>query len=348
MIDWLSLHCLYDNFPDPLPAVNYRNMLPQLMKWNPATGEVEWCKPTIESIRSDSHQVTVAVAGDRISIWGSPARSMGLRHNVFGSADIVECALAHIRVAREHLPFELPDIEHWFPSRIDVTHNYDLGGPVEVRQALTYLRQADGGRLKVNSKYAETVYWNENSTINARKAYAKGSHLEYQLSKGQIDISQEELQYAHRLLRLENKRGNEWWRRFRQSGRDWKTVTEQELNAIHRESFESVIGKDSIEVTEMDSILERLKELKDEKTGKAISEARALGAYRTWGLIKMVGMEEAKASMSERTWRYHKAMLFAAGLSWSDFAAGNVVPFRRKTILLGEPVTSFEQLRKAA
>jgi len=96
----------------------------------------------------------------------------------------------------------------------------------------------------------------------------------------------------------------------------------------------------------MDNILEKLKDVTDEKTGKKISEGQALAAYRTWGLIKMVGQEEAKLSMPVRTWHRHKGLLFAAGLSWADFSAGNVVPFRRKTILIGEPVESWDDIRK--
>jgi II/X family phage/plasmid replication protein len=348
MLDWLTMNCLIESFPDPAPVIHYRNTRKQIMLIDPMTGHIEWCVPANESVRSDSHQVTVKVCGDRVQVYGSPARSMGLGNNVFGSSDIVACALAHIRLAQQHLPFDLPPLDAWFPTRMDITHNYDLGGHIEVKAALCWLRQADGGRLKVNNKFAETVYWNEKSPLNSNKAYSKGSHLEYQIKKGQVEITPGELESAKRLLRLENKRGNEWWRRFRQTGRDWKSISEQELNELHRQAFENIIGKESIEVAEMDNILERLKQVINEKTGKPISEGQALAAYRTWGLIKMVGQEEAKASMPERTWRHHKSLLFAAGLSWADFSAGNVVPFRRKVIVLGEPVHSWDELRKAA
>jgi II/X family phage/plasmid replication protein len=365
MIDWLTLNCLLESFPDMTPVVEYRRSLPHILKVDPRNGaveavmyddqgevqiggSVEWCTPVYESIRSDTHQVTIRVMGDRVQVFGSPARSMGYTHNVFGSMDIVACAQAHIRVAQDHLPFELPALDFWFPSRIDITRNYDMGGHPEVKQALVWLRQADGGRLKVNNKYAETVYWNEKSPLNSNKAYSKGSHLEYQIRKGQVEIAAQELEYAKRLLRLENKRCHEWWRRFRQTGRDWKTLTEAELFKLHSDAFEVIIGKDSIEVAQMDSVLDRLKEVIDAKTGKPISDGQALAAYRTWGLIKMVGCEEAKASMPVRTWHHHKNLLFLAGLAWADFSAGNIVPFRRKVLVLGEPVTSWDYFKRAA
>jgi len=139
MLDWLTMNCLIESFPDPEPVIAYRRSLPQILKINPRNGDVEaalfdedgevicagsveWSSPSQESIRSDTHQVTVKVGGDRIQVFGSPARSMGLPHNLFGSSDIVECALAHIAVAQAHLPFELPGLEAWFPSRMDITY----------------------------------------------------------------------------------------------------------------------------------------------------------------------------------------------------------------------------------
>jgi II/X family phage/plasmid replication protein len=363
MLDWLSLYCPLESLPDPLAAVEYRKSRPHVVRINPLSGDVQalvlddggevmiegsidWSSPVYESIRSDSHHVTVRVSGDRVSVFGSPARSMGFPNNVFGSSDIVACARAHIAVAAQSLPFVLPDVAAWYLTRADITRNYWLGGQTEVNQALVYLRQAEGGRLKVNNKYAETVYWNEKSDLNANKAYSKGHHIQYQLKKNQAQIEAWQIPLVNGLLRLENSRRGKWFRRLRESGRDWKTLTVDELNSLHFEAFSKIIGTSQIEVSEMDSILDSLKSVINPKTNKSISESQALSAYRTWGLVKMIGVEEAKASMAPRTWTHHKGLLFAAGLSWADFAAGNVVPFRRKVITLGEPVESWEGVLK--
>lgn len=357
MLDWLTLNAKFEangdamgNFPDGDAVLSYRNTRPHIMKVDMLTGDVEWSQPCRESVRSDSHQVTVYVGGDRVQISGSPARAMGGGDNVFGSSDIVACAKAHWRVAQEFLPFPLPPLSPvaWFPSRMDITENFDLGDHAAVRQALTYLRQVDGGRLKVDSRYAETVYWNLMSALNANKAYSKGSHLEYQLRKGQVEITGEKLALASRLLRLENKRGGEWWRRFRMTGRSWMEITEAELSKLHMSTFEKIIGSEGVEVSIMDNVLDCLQKVVDPKTGKSITSGQALAVFNTWALIKALGVENAKASMQPRRWHHHKSILFAAGFSWADFAAGNIVPFRRKAIILGEPVKSWDELKKAA
>jgi hypothetical protein len=89
---------------------------------------------------------------------------------------------------------------------------------------------------------------------------------------------------------------------------------------------------------ETDDVLEKLEQV-------APTKARAQGAYRTWVLVERCGLETARSMMPESTWYLHKKLLNAAGLSWADFQARNVVPFRRKTIVLGEPVRSWEELK---
>lgn len=357
MLDWLTLNAKYENasgpmgnMPDPDAVLSYRNTRPHIMKVDLATGVVEWQKPCRESVRSDSHQVVVYVGGDRLQVSGSPARSMGQGDNVFGSMDIVECAKAHWKAAQDHLPFPLPELSEtaWFPTRFDITRNYDMGSHATVREALSYLRQIDGGRLKVNSRYAETVYWNEASPLNSNKAYSKGSHLEYQLKKGQVELSEKRFKLAMRLLRMENRRASEWWRRFRETGRSWMSITQDELSQLHMSTFEKIIGSEGCEVSLMDNVLENLKAVVDPKTGKQITPGQAMAVYNTWALIKTVGVENVQSSMQKSRWHHHKSILFAAGFSWADFAAGAIVPFRRKAIILGEPVKSWDELESLA
>lgn len=335
MIDWLTLVL---DLPEHLWARCARHAAHgrEILCWTPATGEVEWTTPARESVRSDSHQITVQVSGARVMIQGSPARSMGLRSNVFGSDSLAECARAHVRFAQRSLPeLALPGPHAWKITRVDVTENFDFGSASEVRQALGYLRHFDGGRYRVDTKRGETVYWSPASTLRSGKAYHKGPHLEWAVGRDQAQATLEEIQLAHRLLRLELRLGGAWWRRLRQQGFKQWSVNLAEQFEIY---WSGLIGK--VEVAEMGE-LECLRKV-------CPTEGRALGAYRTWSLIKAVGHLEAKGSMPDRTWYLHVKYLKAAGLGWGDLATGQVVQFRRRALELREPVRSWEELRRVA
>ena len=119
----------------------------------------------------------------------------------------------------------------------------------------------------------------------------------------------------------------------------WYDFTETQLDRHHADYFSNFIKE--VEVVEMDRLLESL-----EKVASSKGQARA--AYRTWSLVKSIGMREAEASMPRRTWYRHRKLLFDAGLSWADLQRANVVPLRRRPILLGEPVRSWEELESCA
>ena len=330
MIDWLTLRCEIP--PELHDAVReYRSQRPELMKWTPATGVIEYATPCHENIRSDSHQITVKVGGC-FTVQGSPARSMGHAHNVFGSDDLVECARAHLLAAQKALPFELPPLNRWHITRVDVTHNYDLGGLTEVKQALAYLRQTDAGRYKVRTA-AESVYWSPGSSMRSGKAYAKGPHLRYQARKEQAAPTERELRLADRLLRLELKLGNEFWRRRREEG---ISDYDADLQGEFARYFSGLIG--AVEVTEMND-LDRIRQV-------APTEGQALAAHRTWCVIRSIGHQAARESMPHNTWYRHKRILMAAGFSWADLAAGKVVEFRRRALVLERPITSWDEIKE--
>lgn len=334
MIDWLTL--VLDTPVELVPAVRaWAHERPHLMRYTPATGDVEWDVPAREVVRSDSHQVTLSATPSGIVVSGSPARAMGQASNVFGSCDVVECSRAHIALVGKLTGWALPDYQAWRCTRIDVTYNYDLGNLRTVRQALAILRQADGGRYKVRAT-AETVYWSPGARTRGGKAYAKGPHLRYQVKRGQAQATEEELELADRLLRLELRLGGEWFRRARQvAGPAWWVYDYQRE---HEAYFREQIG--SVEVSEMT--------VQDRVIEAAPTEGQGLAAYRTWCLIKAVGHQNARESMPRSTWYRHLRILREAGLTWADLAAGEVLPFRRRVIELREPVLSWDELRMAS
>ncbi|HVC29069.1 MAG TPA: phage/plasmid replication protein, partial [Gammaproteobacteria bacterium] len=88
MIDWLTLWTDATNLPAE-SLIALRAAQDRITRVSP-DGEIKWETTAYDSVRSDSHQITIRL-GSRFCIQGSPARVMN-KNNVFGSGDIRECA----------------------------------------------------------------------------------------------------------------------------------------------------------------------------------------------------------------------------------------------------------------
>lgn len=332
MIDWLTLKVDAMELPRDTVA-KLRSRSGRLIRVA-ADGEVEWEIVARENVRSDSHQVTVAMGGE-LTISGSPARVMQTS-NVFGSGDPIECARAMLAFVRRTCQVELPDYNAWRVTRVDVACNYDLGGLAQVREALMSLRHAEGGRYQLRTA-AESVYWSVGSQLRSGKAYAKGPHLEYQRRKGQVDVSDEEIAAASRLLRLELSLRSQWWRE--RAGRKWWEFSEQDLEQEHEKYFAPLIG--GAEVIDMENVRQKVIQAA-ERLGRTEGQGRA--AYLYWLTIQQVGFETARAETNRATHYRHVKVLRAAGLSFSDFQARRVVALRKRPLVLAQPVRSWSEL----
>jgi hypothetical protein len=96
-----------------------------------------------------------------------------------------------------------------------------------------------------------------------------------------------------------------------------------------------------MEVTDMGRLLEELEKI-------APTKGQAQAAHRTWALIKSCGWSLTKESMPRATYFRHLNLLRLAGLSDADLCAGNVLPFARREVVIANPVTSWEELRRIA
>lgn len=335
MIDWLTLRLDLVHLDEQEREKLLRGRA-RIIKIN-GDGEIEWETVARESIRSDSHQITIQVGAD-LTLCGSPAR-LGQPNNVFGDGDPRRCARRMIDYVSQTLSVTLPvDLTLWRCGRMDITHNYDMGGAAQVRQALGYLRHAEGGRYQVRT-VSETVYWSQRSLLRSAKAYHKGPHLQNQVNKGQADASDWQIAAANRLLRLELSLRSQYWRE--RTEKPWYDYTERDCDIAHDDYFTQVIGE-NLEVTEMAE--EKLKETLMNMT----TEGQAMAAFRTWALIKTMGVRETQSSMPNRTWHRHKKLLFSAGLTWADMQVQNIVPLRRTPLIIGQPVRGWDDLKKLA
>lgn len=346
LIDWLTLRIPIEQKLSSSLHERIQACLGHMINVSPA-GEVIWEKamPDWEAIRSDESGLFWSITGDKdgtryLTIGASPSSLENEGVNVFGSCDIQYCADVLIRVAARALGAPLPNWREWQCRRLDITANYDMGSSVQVKQALRLLLGTDAPRRRTNSdrKGGDTVYWNPSSDLRAGKAYHKGAHLRYQLRKGNIALDDETLRLADNLLRFELKLGARWFRRL---DMDWHYLTPEDLAAEHLSFFSSLIGCGDVEVSDMGQLLIELEK-------HAPTKAQAIAAHRTFALIKTVGYTQTKDSVPRSTFMRHCSYLRAAGLSSADLCAGQIIPFRRRTLILGNPVLSWEELRKAA
>jgi II/X family phage/plasmid replication protein len=303
-----------------------------------AQGEIEWETVARENIRSDSHQVTVSMAGE-LTVCGSPARVTD-RLNVFGSGDIRACARSMLDFVASQVSVPLPPLELWRCTRVDVTHNFDLLSAANVRAALMSLRHAEGGRYQLRTT-SESVYWSVQSKYRSGKAYHKGPHLIYQRRKGTADPSDDEIELAQRLLRLELSLRCQFWRES--AWKAWFEFSESDLDALHAEYFGKLVG--NVEVTEMSDVQQKCI---DAAVLMGMTEGRGKAAHAHWCLIQSEGFERARDLVPKASHYRHLKILRSAGLSWSDFQAGRVVQLRRMPLVLAQPVRSWDELRRVA
>lgn len=293
-------------------------------------------------------------------IGASPA-SVEHGGNAFGSSDVIYCANILISAAQKILGITLPTLQFWDCRRLDITENYLLDSNSQVKQALRELRNGDGVRQKASVK-GDSVYYGEGSDLISGKIYDKGTqviHLMkklHRLCRTPIYTS-EQVAILDRVLRMELTLRRRWFDRLQNKlkvtdfttaeeyidylrhNKPWLELNEQDLTALHTRYFSQFIG--NIEVTDMTTLMKRLDEV-------APSHGRALAAHQTWALIKAIGFEQTRDSMPRSTFARHRKYLLAAGLSHADLQTSNIIAFRRKTIVISEPIRSWAELLRAA
>jgi len=347
LIDWLTLrHPLTPKLGRVLHE-KIMSAMGCIVQFDPS-GVMVWEKrsPDWEAIRSDSVGLYWAIQSDGkqeyLVIGASPSSLLNAGVNVFGSLDLKYGCEVVINRASKALEAVLPNWLEWDLKRMDITANYDMGAPAQVKQGLKLLLSTDAPRRKSNSdkRGGDSVYWSPLSALRSGKAYHKGAHLRYLQKKGKIEISDDHLLLADNLIRLELKLGSMWFRRYKEKA-DWHNFTEKDLATIHYDYFKSLIGGGDVEVYDMGTLLIELEKVSPTK-------GRALAAHRTWALIKTIGYTQTSDSMNKNTFAKHCVYLRAAGLSSADLCAATIIPFRMKSLILNQPVNSWEEIRRAA
>lgn len=335
MIDWLTLRCPLDCLLDGarLAVCTHGDRIQRICS---KTGEIRFETSAWDSVRSDSHQIAVRVAGD-LWIQGSPARLIGDGDAVFSSGasanqDVVGCAQRMIAFVSHYFSCELPPHESWIVSRIDVTKNLKLGSLVEVRDALAIMRETSGGRYRASIPAGDTAYWSKGSTVRSAKAYAKGPHLKHLGKKkdytGRV-YTAEEVANANKILRLELTLRRKFFKE-----NVWHELSSEALDREWEKFFGQMIG--DLKVKNDSELFEKVIEV-------APTPGQGKSAYALWTLIKNEGWERARSLTTERTWYRNLKILKAAGLGDADISCGRVVQLRKKIITFRE-VHSWSEL----
>lgn len=343
MIDWLTLW-LDASLLDRDSMQRVLKNADRVQRINGLTGEVRWETAVRESIKSDDHNVTVNF-GSRLQIQGSPARVVS-PHNVFGSLDIQECAKNMIEfVAKHHSIFIPKNLKLWSCSRIDVNQNFDMGSLAQAQQAVDFLKPLKCGRQKTTT-YDTACIWGKGSSLHSGKAYLKGPQLRELVAKNNARVSDFELAKADRLLRIEYSMRRGLIHRIREgTGLNWYDLTPEILLAYHSNYFSKFIS--TVEVVDMCNVLDLLLENVGDGDDQIPTEGRARAAYRCYTDIRMNGYHIAKESYPKATFYKHVKYLRTIGLGDSDLQPINVVPLRRRQIVLDQPISSWDQIQLA-
>ena len=342
MIDWLSLRLDASRLSEEVREM-FKHMTGRLIKIN-SDGEMEWECSARDNIRSDSHQINCRF-GSWLEISGSPAR-VSDSNNVFGSLDITECALAMITFICKHYGvFITRDLSMWQCTRIDVTRNYDLGSLEQCLQAVEALKPIKVGRQKSTS-HDTTCGWGYGSSLHSGKAYCKGPHLRKLVKQGRAYCSQHQLKKADRLLRLEYSIRRHLIRRIKkESHLRWNDFAPDFLIDLHDQYFSKFVT--DIEVVDMENILNLLLAQVADRDGCIPTEGQARSAYDCYTRIKTVGPVIAKSTYTKPTWHRHIKNLSSIGLGYADLQQLNVVPLKRRQIVLDQPVSSWDDIKLA-
>lgn len=342
LIDWITAR-LPESFIAPITWGSLSEIGDRVIRLDAQTGDVKYMVQAWDSVRSDSHQVTIRLGSDALWIQGSPARVMGSGCSVFGDEnaaklDIYTCLQSMIGFLEKQLNLSLAPAPAWLVSRLDITENLLLPSLADVRSALSMLRGCEGGRYRVSSTAGDTVYWSQKSRLRKGKAYAKGPHLKYLNKKPDylIRYTDNQLKAAEKLLRLELTLGSQWFRRNCPGG-SWEEITSYQLADEWEKYFSRMIG--TTEIVDQQTLITRLQAV-------APTPGRAKAALSTWSLIQAYGWETARELNTKTTWYRNLQLLHAAGLGDADISAGNIVAFRQR-VFECQAIHSWDELLAA-
>ena len=265
-----------------------------------------------------------------IELKASPAKVMQ-GHNVFGSDNLMECALALTGAFFRHYPQVADQLDQgsWEVVEADVTFHSRAESVLHAIRFINALSNVCKGQTKARSGYASTAYFGgKSSRIKKLKIYEKHTEIQQYLKKllkqpdGELlaePYTDKLLDYAKGLIRWEATIKKRWFERRNiptnliELCKVWDSISYwKEATKDIRQSLE---GKE-MKFHNDDQIEQALKDKFVAITSHGNkSYTKALNVFRTYILIRDNGYQQSQRFMTRQTFWRHISMLNEIGLS---------------------------------
>jgi len=334
VIDKLVLHCEFadiEGFDLRALPVPQEGAIDETGRLTMVRHPWEKIPSSFESVAFKIHDYTTANEPRAfIELKASPAKVMQ-GHNVWGSDDLVECALAIINPFAMAYPevMEKLDQGSWDVREADITYFSRAESELHAMQFIQAMGNVSKGHTKARHGYATTSYFGKkNSRIKKLKLYAKYTEVMEWVKtvRKQKDgeertavFTQQLLDYCVGMIRWEATVKARWFERrglptrlhelkkHWDSIEFWKDATKdvrealegQTMNMNDDERIEQALRAEYGAVT---------------RTGKT-TYTKANNCFRTYRLIKELGYIEAQRITQRATFYNHIEMLHAVGVS---------------------------------
>ena len=291
-----------------------------------------------------------------IEIKASPAKVMQ-GHNIYGSLNLEECALAIIEVLFVTYPDLVPHLDQatWEVAELHVTFFSRAPSEREAELFVRALQNISRGHTKARQGYATTSYFGQKKTrLKANRIYCKYPEVidcinklkrKEDANKNLLEIYEDRLiNFAKGMIRWESIIKSRWLERRRiptnlaELINIWDDKLAEDIWQETNKDILHAIGSTDMRVPSDDKILDKLKLAfgsTSKKTGK-MSYTRAESVYKSYRSIRSEGYEEWRKHTSSSTRSRHLKDLAAIGLPLAllqqhkgDGLASEVVPMVR-------------------
>lgn len=339
MIDWLTIHV---EFPAEIQA-RWLSTLEAWPQWvRSDQGELVAYRYDFQTLKSSSHQITICPRNDGITIVGSPAYSMGLTNNVFGSDNLIDCYQSMLYAALKSIHETLNFIVGTKQiktriTRIDHTFNLLLESEQQARFLISSIDRVDTGRYRTGRKYGTSLYFGGKSRRMKSKIYIKGTQLRKLIKNGKIEeIEETDLKHLDKVLRLELTYGRDILK-----GMDIITMQKM-LNNQTDEYWSRFFGD-----AELRDNMNKQGEFTTIRENSE-SDAQAKAVMRTLTLIRSHGRNLTELGISRATLFRHLRVLRSCGFGEAELAGNAVILRFPVQQILTRRVEDWNELRRIA